>query len=178
MYSFISTRSEPLVFEYLGYKYFYIISILCISKNIIYLFSARSLIWLSIEKLSDEILRLWWKTMSQWILGFLNLFVKICVGHAFKGEPALKHCEQENSECPNVGFLSDILCFRYDFRRHVWWSATEYFELLVFSYDDAKPKVNYFNIISRVYQNIFQFNISVHYVQVMTVLQSLCNLTK
>ena len=102
-----------------------------------------------------------------------NFLVKIFIWGAAEGELAAQHCVKKNSCRPNVSRWPTVFFFHYDFGTHVGGRSAEDFQFHFIWCKAAEAKVDKFNPVPAVDDNILQFYISMSNVSLMKVHQDL-----
>ncbi len=107
------------------------------------------------------------------ILTISNLPVKFLVSGSFEWEDASYYNEKQNSQSPYISWFASVFFLIDDFRSHIACSPTE--DLYLFKRFDTstEPEVDQLRSEFIIQDNVLQFDISMGYVDLMNISQSL-----
>jgi len=106
-----------------------------------------------------------------------NRVVQLLVILAFEGELAAQQREQEHAQRPDISRWARVLDLSHDFGSHIRGCTAEKLNLLFMRDAGRETKVNQLDSLLRlIEQDVFQLDVSVSYIALMTVVDGLDDL--
>lgn len=134
---------------------------------------ARSLIWVLVEDLEQQLLGGSRHVVLEWQLLLADVLIELLVVLAFERKPSAKESVQEDTQRPDISGWACVFYFTYDFRCHVRGRATENLDFFLVrnasresEVDELDPSPGF------VQQNIFQLDVSMRHVPLVQVVDT------
>lgn len=99
-----------------------------------------------------------------------DLLKQLLLSLRSEGVVALQHHEQQDPQRPHVRVDWNMVYLGDDFWCHVSWSATKGINGVRRNRMDAEPKINEFDVLEPIYQNIFSLDVPMNDILIMQVL--------
>lgn len=143
---------------------------------IIYLRKPISLSRINIQHLLNQILKLCADKLRKLILSRQYLFVQFCSIGIFKWQVSTDHRKQNDSARPDIHFQAIVLLAWNHFRWSVARRPTGCLQKLTWFVSIAEPKINDFQGILPVNQQILRFEVAMNNIQFMNISDATYNL--
>ena len=107
-------------------------------------------------------------------VSLFNLLEQVTLIFGTEGIIALQHHVIQDSQRPHVCINRTVVHFRYNLRGHVCGSPAKGVYGLLFFTSQTEPKINQFQLLVSIDQDVFGFDISMDDVKAMQILECLC----